>query len=136
MVLRPCMLGRFIYPFLVHLQKRKKIGSQMGHTRSTHIEWRQSTQLYERPIFDINSRIVLEYIVRTKRDIYIQKKNCQTLFAHGKPFAEQIWSQFHQCFTRAFFVPKCFAQIFSIYALVFWPLGSKISAKQVRVKCW
>ncbi len=41
---------------------------------------------------------------------------------------ENIWSQFHQRFTREFFVWKCFAQLLSNYSLCFVIFWQKLSA--------
>jgi len=50
--------------------------------------------------------------------------------------AQQHWCQFHQHFTCAFFVQKCFAQLFSNYSLALYFFGTKISAQKLLVKCW
>jgi len=45
-------------------------------------------------------------------------------------------SQFHQHFMRAFFVWKCFTQLFSSYVFALQFSGAKISPKKAQVKCW
>jgi hypothetical protein len=44
------------------------------------------------------------------------------------------YSEFHQHFTRSFFVRKCFAQL-SLVTFSFVIFGAKISAQNARVKC-
>jgi len=44
--------------------------------------------------------------------------------------------QFHLHFTCAFFVQKCFAQLFSTYILALKFSGKRISAQKLVVKCW
>ncbi len=39
-------------------------------------------------------------------------------------------------FTHAFFVRKCFAQVFSNYSLVLGLFSEKMSAQKVLVECW
>ncbi len=47
-----------------------------------------------------------------------------------------FWGQFHQNFTRAFFIQKQIAQLFSNYRSALWLYGKRISSKNARVKCW
>ncbi len=50
-------------------------------------------------------------------------------------FMISSWGQFHQHFTRTFFVWKQIAQLVSNYSLALWLFVKRILAKKARVKC-
>ncbi len=118
-VSKPCQDG-FLHPILVHsiLEKKKNIGSQMGHTkiylRKNNISICKTVYLFGTLLLKLDSQIDRSILRRIHRQLSDENSELRELLRHYIQSLSASRCQFHQHFTNIFFV---YVKLFSYYIL-------------------